>query len=103
MNKILPLGAALLLAACAGFIQPPAPVEQGVNVLEAAAPNPASAFCVRQGGKSEIRIDKDGGEYGMCVFADGREEEEWAYYREHGDKREHVETESADAGQSAAQ
>lgn len=44
-------------------------------------PNPASANCVDQGGALEIRQDADGGEYGMCVFSDGSECEEWALLR----------------------
>jgi putative hemolysin len=48
---------------------------------EANMPNPASANCVDQGGTLEIRQDADGGEYGMCVFGDGSECEEWALLR----------------------
>lgn len=44
-------------------------------------PNPASAFCVKQGGKLEFAKDKDGGEYDICVFDDGSRCEEWAYFR----------------------
>jgi hypothetical protein len=43
--------------------------------------NPAAVHCERQGHKLEIRIDKKGNQYGVCVFADGTECEEWAYYR----------------------
>jgi len=42
--------------------------------------NPASVYCVDQGGKLEIR-EGDGGQYGMCVFADGRECDEWGFFR----------------------
>jgi len=42
--------------------------------------NPASVFCVEQGGESVI----DGGS-GICVLADGTEIDEWEYYRkQHG-------------------
>jgi putative hemolysin len=44
-------------------------------------PNPASVFCEDKGGKLEMRKGKDGGEYGMCIFTDGSECEEWAYLR----------------------
>lgn len=44
-------------------------------------PNPAAVFCARQGGQSEIRQDASGGEYGVCVFADNSECEEWALFR----------------------
>lgn len=48
--------------------------------------NPASVFCEKQGGKSVNRKNADGGEYGVCVFADGREVEEWAYFRANSPK-----------------
>jgi putative hemolysin len=43
-------------------------------------PNPASQYCVDQGYKLEIR-DEAGGQVGYCIFADGAECEEWAFYR----------------------
>lgn len=43
--------------------------------------NPASVYCVEQGGKSEMRIDDSGGTIGYCVFDDGSSCEEWAFYR----------------------
>lgn len=43
--------------------------------------NPASVYCEEQGGKLEIRTDADGGQVGYCLFEDGSECEEWAYYR----------------------
>ena len=43
--------------------------------------NPASEHCVEQGGTSETRTAEDGSEYGMCVFPDGSEYDEWALYR----------------------
>ena len=45
--------------------------------------NPASEFCVKQGGKSEIKTDKNGTEYGVCHLPDGSAVEEWAYFRSH--------------------
>ncbi|MFH1837902.1 MAG: DUF333 domain-containing protein [Candidatus Kuenenbacteria bacterium] len=44
-------------------------------------PNPASVYCVKQGGKLEIRKDKQENEYGICIFSDGSECEEWAFFR----------------------
>jgi len=43
--------------------------------------NPASTNCIKQGGKLDIREDKDGGQYGVCVFSNGTECEEWAFFR----------------------
>jgi putative hemolysin len=44
-------------------------------------PNPASAFCVEQGYRLEIRTEADG-EAGYCIFPDGSECEEWAFLRD---------------------
>jgi putative hemolysin len=44
-------------------------------------PNPAAVYCVEQGGTLDVRSDAEGNEYGFCVFADGSECDEWAYYR----------------------
>ena len=43
--------------------------------------NPASVYCEGQGHTLELRTDADGGQYGVCMFADGGECEEWAFYR----------------------
>jgi putative hemolysin len=42
--------------------------------------NPASVFCVKSGGKSEIRNGPKG-QYGVCRLPNGRVVDEWAYYR----------------------
>jgi putative hemolysin len=43
--------------------------------------NPASAFCEEQGYTVEIRNDEQGNQYGVCIFTDGSECDEWAYFR----------------------
>jgi putative hemolysin len=43
--------------------------------------NPASVYCVEQGGTVDIRTDESGNQIGYCVFDDATEVEEWAYYR----------------------
>ena len=43
-------------------------------------PNPASVHCADEGGKLEIR-DEAGGQVGYCMFPDGSECEEWAFFR----------------------
>lgn len=43
--------------------------------------NPASEYCVEEGGVLEIRRDENGGQFGMCTFPDGSECEEWALFR----------------------
>ncbi|MFH0711268.1 MAG: DUF333 domain-containing protein [Candidatus Aenigmatarchaeota archaeon] len=46
-----------------------------------AMPNPASVYCVEQGGKSIIKTNPDGSQYGVCSI-NGQEIEEWKFYRE---------------------
>ena len=43
--------------------------------------NPASVYCEEQGGTLDIRTDDSGNQTGYCVFSDGTEVDEWAYYR----------------------
>lgn len=43
--------------------------------------NPASVFCIEQGGELEIKTATDGGQFGWCKFQDGRECEEWQFFR----------------------
>jgi putative hemolysin/outer membrane protein assembly factor BamB len=63
-----------LLVACAAP-STPTPTQQ-VDLA-----NPASAYCVEQGYKSEIRTAADGSQSGVCIFPDGSECDEWAYFR----------------------
>jgi hypothetical protein len=51
------------------------PAQTGIGM-----PNPASVYCEQQGGRLEIREGADG-QYGVCVFDDGSECEEWAFFR----------------------
>lgn len=68
-----------LLAACDQGGGDATPLDVGIA-------NPAADNCLQQGGELEIR-QGDGGEYGMCIFADGRECDEWALY--HGVCEQH--------------
>jgi putative hemolysin len=69
------LFAGCLIAACGSAAQDTAvPTQAGL-------PNPASAFCEEQGGRLEIRQDASGNQAGICVFSDGSECDEWAYFR----------------------
>ena len=45
--------------------------------------NPASQNCAARGGTLKIERRPDGGEYGVCVFADNYQCEEWAMLRGH--------------------
>ena len=42
--------------------------------------NPASVYCVGQGGRLEIR-EGEGGQYGICVMPNGVECDEWEFFR----------------------
>jgi putative hemolysin len=73
----------LLLAACGGKAKgTPATFESPLTTPTTAAgiPNPASVFCEDQGYRLEIRTEA-GGQVGYCIFADGTECEEWAFFR----------------------
>lgn len=48
---------------------------------QSGVPNPASVYCVDQGGTVDIRTDANGGQVGICVFSNGTEVDEWAYFR----------------------
>lgn len=74
----LPAMACALLAACQSA-EPPAAHPPPPNLGMA---NPASVFCVQQGGTLR-RLHTAAGEHGVCVLRDGREVEEWALFRQH--------------------
>lgn len=63
----------LLAAACS-------PVESPGAESVIGMPNPASVYCQEQGGVFETRESPEG-QFGVCVFPDGSECEEWAYFR----------------------
>jgi uncharacterized protein len=74
------LGAALIMAACGGDDSPTsteAPVAPDDSTQIA---NPASVFCIEQGGTLEI-VDEADGQVGYCTLPDGTRIEEWEYYR----------------------
>lgn len=43
--------------------------------------NPASGFCVEKGGTVKIMTKPEGGQYGVCLFEDNKQCEEWALMR----------------------
>lgn len=78
------IGVGFLLAACSipmPTLPPAASTRQPSAGEEAGLPNPASVYCEEQGYTLTIRTDAEGGQYGVCLFPDGSECEEWAYYR----------------------
>ncbi|MGM5488200.1 MAG: putative hemolysin [Nanobdellota archaeon] len=62
---------------------------------ETEMPNPASEYCIEQGGTLDIR-DTSEGQVGICVLPDGTECEEWAYM--HGECPMDLETCQAEGG-----
>ena len=51
-----------------------------VGMLNLTLANPASVYCEGNNGTVDIRTDENG-QYGVCVFEDGSECEEWKFYR----------------------
>lgn len=72
MRQAVILGAVLASAVGAAFAQ-------GQRSPQLA--NPASARCVEQGGTLKIEARPDGGQYGVCIFVDNYQCEEWALFR----------------------
>jgi putative hemolysin len=79
--------AALLATACgagptqeAPDVQPSSAATAAPAELKPDMPNPASKYCWDQGFQLELRTDASG-TTGYCVFPDGSECEEWAFYR----------------------
>lgn len=61
--------------------------------------NPASQYCIQQGGTLQIVKNKDGNETGLCHLPDGTVIEEWQLLRSHQDNGQVVEPEG-EQGQS---
>ncbi|NMC35669.1 DUF333 domain-containing protein [Candidatus Beckwithbacteria bacterium] len=49
--------------------------------IEVGIANPASKNCIDKGGTITMSKDVNGNEFGICVFEDNRQCEEWALYR----------------------
>lgn len=82
---VLVVSAIILFAGCAGAPQPPqqnnsTPPHQPPVKNNTTLANPASSNCVDAGYRLELREEK-GGQAGYCIFKNGRECEEWAFFR----------------------
>ncbi|MFA6307305.1 MAG: DUF333 domain-containing protein [Patescibacteria group bacterium] len=82
MKKILLITAIFFLAGCQIYqnkkpqaLDRPATGESNITIA-----NPASANCLEKGGRLEMRNNKKG-QYGVCLFEDNRQCEEWALLR----------------------
>jgi putative hemolysin len=60
---------ALWLASCCGAL------------AQSQLANPASQRCAEHGGTVQIERRPDGGQYGVCIFTENRQCEEWAMFR----------------------
>lgn len=80
MKRLTLLTIALMaLTACAPLTPMPEPAATGTP--EANLPNPASVHCREMGNTLDIRTQADGSQKGVCVFPDGTECDEWAFFR----------------------
>ena len=73
VSMIVFVTASLALTACKSEKLQPTETNQ--------IPNPASVFCKENGGMEENRQAADGSVAGFCLFSDGSECDEWAYFR----------------------
>ena len=75
MRRLLPLLLAMAgLGACGSDTEPTG------TTFDVGLANPASVFCVEQGGTVEI-VDEADGQVGYCNLPDGTRVEEWEYFR----------------------
>jgi putative hemolysin len=75
MKKIVFIGIMGVLLFYGSFVQ------RAVSSEDVEIANPASVYCVQSGYTLEIRANADGSEYGVCIFPDDNECEEWAFFR----------------------
>ena len=71
----------IVLTSCTSPQTPPTPSPVSTDTSQPDMPNPASAFCEEQGYRLDIRTAADGSQAGYCIFPDGSECDEWAYFR----------------------
>ena len=75
----------IILGACAQHSMNQIPSSTTTPNNPIGMPNPASEYCVKQGGKSEIKRQTDGSEYGVCHLPNGKTIGEGELYRhDHG-------------------
>ncbi len=68
-----------LLFGCDRPTAPPPPATAAPQSVQRA--NPASENCAAKGGKHSVERNPAGGEFGVCLFEDNRQCEEWALLR----------------------
>ena len=72
--------ASVLLVGCGNNAATTTKQIQILGAPTASLANPASVNCADKGGRLDIRTN-DQGQYGVCVFPDNHECEEWAFFR----------------------
>lgn len=82
LTAALAIGASTaIITGCTGGPARPTGAPAAAETSKSGIANPAAAYCQQQGYRYEIRTAADGGQQGFCVFPDGSECEEWAFYR----------------------
>lgn len=76
MKKIIFLGLALVSLTACSAVQ-----HKELTPPKIGSPNPASKYCVDQGGKLEIRNEANG-QVGYCHLPNGQVVEEWKLFRD---------------------
>lgn len=70
---------ALAFASCGDDKEPSDTTVTETTAAQSQLANPASEYCVAQGGTIEI-VDESAGQVGYCNLPDGRRIEEWEFY-----------------------
>jgi len=69
------LGISMIFSGCQTATTPANDTSETASIA-----NPASENCIKKGGSLETRNNKNG-QYGVCIFEDNRQCEEWAFFR----------------------
>lgn len=71
----------LLLSGCQAMQQNS--MQPNISAKPIGMANPASVYCINQGGQSFIKKDSQGAEAGYCRLTNGDVVDEWDFYRQH--------------------
>jgi uncharacterized protein len=74
------ISVSMVVLALAGSAACGSDAEPSETTSDVGIANPASVFCVEQGGTVEI-VDEAAGQVGYCNLPDGTRIEEWEYFR----------------------
>jgi len=81
-RMLVGLAGTMVLAAGCGEPPPPPTAEANTRAADATQlANPAATHCVKVGGRLTIEKHPSGDEFGVCLFEDNRQCEEWAMLR----------------------